>query len=110
MAALPFTTNCHDALVYFATVYKAVGYFGRVRVWIRVDNADESELVAESVNFGRDLISPSVEALSYTEVTNVERLLEEPTPIVHAAMDLIWQGYGQARCPYFSPEGELLAK
>jgi hypothetical protein len=31
-------------------------------------------------------------------------------PLVHAAMDRIWQGYGIARCLLFSPEGELLSE
>jgi hypothetical protein len=104
-----FIRNAHDALVYFASVYQAVGYFGRVRIWVRVDNADLSELVPQGAMSSRSApVAPSVEALSFTTDTNVERLAEDPLPIVHEAMDLIWQGYGQARCLHFSPKGELL--
>jgi hypothetical protein len=33
--------HAHDALLYFASVYAQVGYHGRVRTFIGIDNADE---------------------------------------------------------------------
>jgi len=98
-----------DALAYFASVYQDSGYYGRLRVWIRVENADQSEIALQNDMSLRALpLVPTVDALTFVEDSNVERLLDDPMPVVHAAMDRIWQGYGMPACSFFSPAGELL--
>lgn len=111
IAMVTFIKNAHDALLYFASVYREVGYYGRVRVWIRVENADLSEFNAErDMYLSRTPTRPTTESLSYVADSNVEDLLDGPMTLVHAAMDLIWQGYGLDRCLHFSPEGVLLVE
>jgi hypothetical protein len=102
----------HDVLAYFATVYERVNYYGRVRVWVRVDNADHAELMIDPqfTSMVRGQQTPTVEVLEYVTDTNVEALSTDAMPIVHAAMDRIWQGFGLPRALLFSPEGEYLKR
>jgi hypothetical protein len=102
---LVLVENVHDALVYFAQTYADRPYYGRLRVWVRIDNADESVLLSDRP--GAEAGSPDV-AISFESDTSTEQLLSEPLRVVHAAADRLWQGYGLPRCPIFSPEGELL--
>jgi hypothetical protein len=107
---MSFIVEAHDALAYFASVYRRAGYFGRLRVWVRIENADNAMLVPErdmALSASRRLFTPE-ESLSYTEDTSVERLLDNPMRLVHAAMDFVWQAYGFERCLHFSDAGELL--
>lgn len=103
---LVLLANTHDALVYFAQTYADRGYFGRLRVWVRIDNADNSTLILEPGL--REPRSPTDDAISFEIDTNVEQVLAHPLTLIHAATDRIWQGYGLPRCPYISPEGQLL--
>jgi hypothetical protein len=106
--------NVHDALVYFGSIYEASGYFGRVRAWVRVDNADRSDFQVQdelvySAAFDAPR-APTLEGLGFSEDTSVEQLLRDPTPLVHAAMDRLWQGYGFPRCLLYSPDGRFLTE
>jgi hypothetical protein len=104
-----FVENVNDALRYFGSVFTRGGYYGRVQVWVRIDNADLSSLrVHESLI--RQPRAPGVEDLEWTTVTNVELLTADPMPIVHEAMDFVWQGYGYERCALFSADGEYLKR
>jgi hypothetical protein len=95
--------NAHDALRYFANIYSSVGYFGCVRIWIRIENADQSDLAVRNDIYwgGRGQRRPQVESVSYDDTTNVETLLADPMPLVHASMDLVWQAFGYPRCLMF---------
>lgn len=101
-----FTENIHDALTYFAWIYSEIGYFGRVRTWVRVDNADHAEFKV-SDRYDDPPRRPATDAISFQEDTNVERLLAGPMPLVHAAMDMVWQGYGMPRALLFTPDGKF---
>jgi hypothetical protein len=106
---LVLLANVHDALLYIGYTYRERGYYGRLRLWVRIDNADKSSLIGHRGPVSAE--SPSAESLSFESDTNVEALSTdaERLAIVHAAMDRIWQGYGLPRCSYFSPEGQLIA-
>lgn len=105
--------NVHDALRYFARVFTEAPYFGRLRVWIRLDNADAAEFAVEDeLVFAVALDAPrtpSIEDVEYVEDTNVEQLLNDPMTTVHAAMDLLWQAFGFNRCLLFTDEGRFLS-
>ena len=105
--ALRLITNVHDAMLYLAQTYADRGYFGRLRLWVRIDNADLSHLRIHQ-RFINQPRTPRDEAISFQIDTNVERLLAEPLAVTHAAMDRIWQGYGLSRCEYFADDGQLI--
>ena len=82
--------HAHDALLYFARVYAQVGYHGRIRTFIGIDNADEGVFAV-----AQDLADPEAwfteqalaEDLRSPDDTNVDSLLQDPLPVVHRAMD-----------------------
>ena len=94
-----FLELAHDALAYFASVYKRVEYYGRVRVWIGVEDAQSSVLVANNIEQPEG--TTNLETVMTWTDTNVETLLADPLPIVHQAMDEIWQAYGYPACWLF---------
>lgn len=97
-----FVQCLNNALLYFAEIYRQIGYFGRLRVWIRVDNADNARLVSKSARQETDEWD-----IEYVENTSVEELLVFPAQFAHAASDRIWQGFGLASCPYFDVDGNF---
>ena len=86
----PLLEHAHDALLYFARVYAQVGYHGRIRTFIGIDNADEGVFAV-----AQDLADPEAwfteqalaEDLRSPDDTNVDSLLQDPLPVVHRAMD-----------------------
>ena len=42
------------------------------------------------------------------EDANVDSLTQNPAPVVHRAMDFIWQAYGHNRCLLITPDGEYV--
>lgn len=101
-----FTQEAYEALSYFARVYAEAGYHGRVRVWVRVDSADHGRLQVTDADGAPREGETGHEWVGLTEDTNVDTLLDDPMPLVHHAMDTIWQGYGFDSCWLFSAEGE----
>jgi hypothetical protein len=51
--------------------------------------------------------TPNDEFLEYRGETNVEQLLLDPMPVVHAAMDRLWQGYGFSQCLLLTPDSRI---
>ena len=100
-------TDVHDALRYAAEVFAEVGYFGRLETHIRIDNAEKAipdiprewDLAVRTAN---------VEWMSHFQEASVDELRVDPTPVVREAMNLIWQGFGVASCPYFDTSGAWL--
>lgn len=95
--------DVHNSLRYAAGVLSDVGYFGRLATYIRIENAERAVL-----DFPRewDLAThpPGVEWMGHFREVSVNDLLLDPTPTVREAMDVIWQGFGVQRCPYFDHE------
>ena len=98
-----FLEYSHDALAYFASVYQRVGYYGRVRVWIGVEDAETSVLIVNNIE--RPEGTTNLQTVVTWTDTNVESLLTDPLPAVHQAMDEIWQAYGYPACWLFQ-DGE----
>ena len=103
--------RAHDALLYFARVYASAGYHGRVRAFIGIDNADKGVFWVR-----QDLADPDHQAmeqgfedLRWPEDTHVDSLLQSPMPLLHRAMDFIWQSFGHSRCLLFADDGTYLA-
>jgi hypothetical protein len=98
----------HDVLGYFATAYQEAGYYGRVRVWVALDNARDSTLLLPQnfVSFERKTLrGPRVE---WRGDENVESLLHDLGRITHAAMDRLWVAYGFERCLDFDANGKFI--
>jgi hypothetical protein len=99
-----FTEQVHDALAYFASVYPRVGYHGRVRVWVGIEDAADS-VFSVKTEWQRANATTTMERVGYLEDTNVDALVTDAMPVVHAAMDEIWQAYGYPACWLFQ-DGE----
>lgn len=85
--AIPFASQVHDALAYFAGVYARVGYFGRLRTWITLDNTYGASLLRPQTIAPFHSKKLEVKRLEWTTDDNVERLHHDVVPTVHAAMD-----------------------
>lgn len=97
---LTFAEDVHDALRYAASAFSAVEYFGRLAVFVRIENAEKAILELPT-GIEEPLQNPDVEWLgSFIEVSTDE-LLIDPSPVVREAMDVISQGFGVRRSPYF---------
>lgn len=93
----------HDAIGYFATCYQRAGYFGRVRLWVALDDVAGTELaVSPSLIEGGPL---GVAHVEWTADENVERLAHDLNSVAHAAMDHVWVAYGFSRCHSFDEQG-----
>jgi hypothetical protein len=107
---LPSSTladDAHDALLYGARVLDEVGYSGRVATWVRVENADKADLSLPSPWHGEvATLTPEFDAINAYRETSTDELLDDPTPTVRHAMDLIWQGFGVNRCFLFDDDGK----
>lgn len=104
--SLSIAQYLHDVLGYFATSYRRVGYFGRLRVWISLEEGDGSQLgVGENYRgFGRKPLS--TDHLEWRGDYSVDGLLHDLTGATRAVMDRVFVAYGFARCFYFSDGGE----
>lgn len=95
-----YAEDVHDALKFMASVFSSVGYFGRLAIFVRIENAERAilELPQSSMERSRE---PGVEWLGHFAEVPVDDLLVDPTPVVKDAMDFISQGFGVLRSPYF---------
>jgi hypothetical protein len=105
-----FAQDVHNALGYFASVYDAVGYAGRLAVFVRIDNAEKAWLgINQRLT---DLHSATLAALefvnAYREIT-VDELLADPLPLVRDTMELIWHAFGYRQCLLFDADGRWVA-
>lgn len=98
-----FLEYAHDALAYFASVYERAGYHGRLRVWTGVEDAETSILMVN--NYERPHGKTNLDSVVTWTDTNTETLLADPLPLVHGAMDDVWQAYGYDRCWLFDDQG-----
>jgi hypothetical protein len=92
-----------DGLVYLVAVYASVGYFGRLRLWVGIDDANCGRLVSRTAEY----VETEASEIRFQSDTNIETMLDNPLPIFHAAMDRLWQGYHLPACPYFTADGKL---
>jgi hypothetical protein len=101
---LSLAEDVHNVLLYAARVFEAIGYLGRLQVWVRLEYAAAAEL---DLPHGWDVRAraPGVEDLETHHEVGTEELLADPTPTVQAAMDALWQGFGVARCLLFEEDG-----
>jgi hypothetical protein len=95
--------DVHDVLAYAASIFTEAGYYGRLQATIRIENAD---LARPYIPDGWDLAVHAVghEWVGVTSEVSVDELRANPLPTVRSAMDVIWQGFGVERCPYFDRE------
>lgn len=96
----------HDVLAHFATSYRRAGYFGRVRVWIALEDAEGSQLGLDSNYPAFDHKPLKTGHLEWRDDYSVDGLLHDLTGATRAAMDRMFVAYGLARCSYLSKEGE----
>jgi hypothetical protein len=104
--SLSFAQDVHNALAYFASVYRAVGYTGRLGVSVRIDNAENATLAVrrELTDFASG--APArVEFINAYEESTVDALSADPLPIVRGTMELVWQAFGYPRCLLFDEVG-----
>jgi hypothetical protein len=104
--SLSIAQYIHDALGYFATSYRRAGYFGRLRVWVSLEDGKGSELGVGDNYFGFDRKPLSTDHLEWRADYSVDGLQHDLTGATRAAMNRVFVAYGLARCPYFSDEGE----
>jgi hypothetical protein len=97
--------DLHDALLYFASVYQTVGYFGSVQLCYRLMGLKGSKLGTGISELYPPLEEHEWERAFQFDVSSMER---EPLKIVKQFMDLLWCAYGYARCFSFNEEGELV--
>jgi len=96
--------DVHDVLRYAAGVFAELEYFGRLSTDVRIENAEEAvpEIPAD---WDLDVRPAGVEWVGLHQEVSVDDLQLDPTPTVRSAMDVIWQGFGVTRCPYFDQNG-----
>lgn len=104
--SLSIAQYLHDVLGYFATSYRRVGYFGRLRVWVSLEEGEGSQLGLGSNYLAFDRKPLSTDHLEWRGDYSVDGLLHDLTGATRAAMDRVFVAYGLARCFYFSDEGE----
>ena len=105
-----FAQDVHNALGYFASIYDAVGYAGRLAVFVRIDNAEKAWLaVHERITDLASEAPTAMEAVNAYRETTVNALLADPLPLVRDSMELIWQAFGYRRCLLFDDGGEWIA-
>jgi len=104
--SLSIAQYLHDVLGYFVTSYRRAGYFGRLRVWISLEDGEGSQLGLGSDYLGFDRKPLSVDHLEWRGDYSVDGLLHDLTGATRAAMDRVFVAYGLTRCSYFSDEGE----
>ncbi|HVD87058.1 MAG TPA: hypothetical protein VNB59_06590, partial [Solirubrobacterales bacterium] len=104
--SLSIAAYLHDVLGYFATSYRRVGYFGRLRVWISLEDGEGSQLGVGANYRGFDRKPLSTDHLEWRGDYSVDGLLHDLTGATRAVMDRVFVAYGLARCFYFSAEGE----
>jgi hypothetical protein len=101
-----FAWDVHNAFTYFASIYDAVGYAGRLAVFVRIDNADKATLGVNQrlTDFPRTAPA-AMESINAYRETTVDALLADPLVLVRDAMQLIWQAFGYPRCLLFDTDG-----
>jgi hypothetical protein len=103
-----FADAAHNALLYAASVFDRVGYSGRVAAWVRIENAENAQLMIAR-DWDIDTRLPQVEWIGTRCEVVVDDLLADPTPTVRDAMDRIWQAFGINRCLLFDEQGNWRA-
>ena len=105
VASVSIAEKVHDTLGYFATAYRDAGYYGRLRIWVSIDNAQDSTLAVSQrfIRFGKSKLKAA--RVEWRSDDNVERLLHNLAAVTHAAMDRVWVAYGFDRCWYFDQDG-----
>lgn len=107
LPASSMADDLHNALLFASRVFQDVGHFGRLKIWVRIEYADNAVL---ELPRGWDISprSPGVAELDFTSQASTEQLLTDPTPVAQAALDAIWQGFGLDRCALFDADGNWL--
>jgi Schlafen, AlbA_2 len=98
------TEDVHDALRYAGSIFAEVDYFGRLETHIRIENAEQA-IPEIPASWDLSVHPAGVEWVGNCREVSVDELQLDPTPTVRAAMDVIWQGFGVEKCPYFDREG-----
>jgi hypothetical protein len=98
-----FAQDVHDALLYAASVFSSVDYFGRLATFVRIENAEQATLELPT-GIEAPVQHPEVEWLGNFREVSTDELLVDPTPVVREAMDVLSQGFGVRRSPYFDPD------
>lgn len=96
--------DVHDVLRYAAGVFAELDYFGRLATYVRIENAEQAVPEIPS-DWDLHVRPAGVEWMGLRQEVSVDDLQQDPTPTVRSAMDVIWQGFGVARCPYFDQNG-----
>ncbi|HEU4907117.1 MAG TPA: ATP-binding protein [Solirubrobacterales bacterium] len=96
----------HDVLGYFATSYRRAGYFGRLRVWVALEDGEGSQLGLGSDYLAFDRKPLSTDHLEWRCDYSMDGLLHNLTGATRAAMDRVFVAYGLERCFYFTDTGE----
>jgi hypothetical protein len=99
-----FADDVHNSLLYAARVFDEVGFAGPVMLWVRIENAENAQLLLAR-DADLDARTPGIDVVGYSTEVEADRLLIDPTPTVHDAMHAIWQGFGLDRCSLFDAAG-----
>jgi hypothetical protein len=103
--SLSLAEYVHDVLGYFASCYRRAGYFGRIRIWISLEDAEDTKL-GVNPDFSFRLRPLTVPRFEWQGDDNVDALAQNLTAVTRAAMDRVWVAYGSTGCPYFDDNGE----
>jgi len=98
-----FAYDIHNALLYAGRIFDAVGFANHVKIWTRIENADDAHLLLAS-NSELQTRAPGTDILEHSTEAEVGQLLD-PAFITRDAMDALWQGFGIERCTLFDSEG-----
>ncbi len=96
--------DTHDVLLYAAGVFAELGYFGRLAIYVRIENAEQA-IPEVPADWDLPLRPAGVEWIGLRQDVAVDELQLDPTPTVRKAMHVLWQGFGVTRCPYFDQGG-----
>jgi hypothetical protein len=105
--SVTFADQVHDVLLYGARIFDELGYHGRLATWVRIENAEQAELMIPR-GWDASTRPPEVDVLNAYQEVSADELLLDRTATVRNAMDRIWQGFGLQRCGLFEPDGDWL--
>jgi hypothetical protein len=97
----------HDVVGYFASSYRQAGYYGRIRLWVAMDDAEGTELSLPQGSIRPNPTTLTVSHFEWRTDENVERLLHDLDAVSHTAMDHLWVAYGFPNCWLFDKDGNF---
>jgi hypothetical protein len=107
---VPSTTvfaGVYQMLRFSAETYTQVGYFGRVQVWITLEQADLTSLaVNPNIVPPFETVTPD-SRFEFSVPTSVDEMTSNATVVLRPLMDSLWQAYGWQRCALWDENDDL---